>query len=455
MISRRQFLHSLPTVSGLLLTTRFRPMCGVAITAHPQQTRCSATVQEILNMAATVEALTVTFYYEAVTAVDGFFTALPTSYQRYLQLTLDAEQFHYYHLIEERDATPTQEFFHFPIDCFALGQFATFLKTLDELENAAISWYLAAIRQLGELEESTLATLFGQMVGVEAEHRVMGREMAQNGPPAANDLCFERADLVCSTDITGPLASYLDGGPGFNDAILLPDLAQITAAVDGTNCEAGVPITLTTCPESIADILNTAATAEALGITFYYAATQGDFFSQLSATQQWYLQAALDEERSHLDFLLDHGAASPPDSFFFPAAVFEERAQFLMLLDTLENTFISTYLAAIPQLHALGESLLAEIIAQILGVESAHRVLGRVLQGEKLPHNRCLAQAAYQCLGDANVALTPFLTGNATLPMIKVQPTVDEINQAVARFGCTAVPLATVPPKLFLPQIMK
>jgi len=277
------------------------------------------------------------------------------------------------------------------VNGFAFGQFSNFLATLDQLEMATLACYLAAIRRLGELNEPALAALFGQIAGIEAEHRVMGREMAQNSPPAPNNLCYERADFVCAAEVNGVLVRYFNGGAGFIGPVALPDQAQVTSAVGAATCEAVSPLAIITCPESLTDILNTAATTEALGVTFYYHAIQGGFFPQLSAPQQWYLQAALDEERHHLGFLLDQGAAPPPTTFFFPADVFEDRVQFLALLATLENAFISAYLAAIPRLHALGEPLLAEIAGQILGVEAEHRVLGRVLQGEKLPHNRCLA----------------------------------------------------------------
>jgi hypothetical protein len=135
--------------------------------------------------------------------------------------------------------------------------------------------------------------------------------------------------------------------------------------------------------------------------------------------------------------------------------IFDDLPRFLDLLDTLENAFIGAYLAAIPCLHQLGQPLLAEIAGQILGVESEHRVLGRVIDGQRLPNNRCLALAGYTCIAEAVVDLTPFVTGNAELSEQRTLPSQTQIDTAVATFGCTPVPTANIPPDIFLPIVAR
>lgn len=54
-----------------------------------------------------------------------------------------------------------------------------------------------------------------------------------------------------------------------------------------------------TCDESVSDILQIAVAAEAIGVTIYLGALNSPLFQSLRAHQQWYLQAALDEERRH------------------------------------------------------------------------------------------------------------------------------------------------------------
>ena len=449
--SRRELLQSLGIVGGIWLYQPWRSRPPI-VTASP--TACPTTVVALRAGSAMVEALLTTFYYTAITTRDGFFADLPAVVQRYLRLSLDAEWAHYRLWIEQEGESP-QTHFYFPEKLFMAGAFPAFLATLDNLERVSIAFYLAAIRQSADLDDPLLAAVCGQLVAIEAEHRVMGREIAQNSPPAPNDLCYEPADFVCAAEVTRVLTGYLNGGAGFSGPVALPAQAQVSSAVGTATCLASAPATVVACAETKTDILATAATAEALGVTFYYHAIQGGFFAQLSAPQQWYLQAALDEERHHLAFLLEQGATLPPSHFFFPSGVFDNLTLFLDLLDTLENAFISAYLAAIQRFQALGEPLLAEIAGQILGVEAEHRVLGRVLQGEPLPHNRCLAQAAYSCVGEANVALTAFISGSAKFTTEKAQPTTTAIESAVDRFGCTPVPLAALAPNLYLPLVIQ
>jgi hypothetical protein len=427
----------------------------VPVRVRHSSARCTATVPELLNLAATLEALSVSYYYQAISSADGFFAVLPTAYQRYLRVTLDEEWFHYRYLTTQHAATPVNTSFHFPVNIFAVGHFGNFLATMNTLEMATIALYLAAIRQLGEQNEPVLAEIFGQIAGIEAEHRVMGREMAQHSPPAPNDLCFERTDFLCAAEASRALANFLNGGAGFTGPFTLPDQAAITGAVGSSTCEEVATATAAPCADTLADSLGAAAMAEAIGISLYYHGIEGGFFAQLSDPQQWYLQAALDEERNHLNFLLANGATPPPSRFFFPAGIFDDLPRFLDLLDTLENAFISAYLAAIPRLHQLGEPLLAEIAGQILGVESGHRVLGRVMDGQRLPNNRCLALAGYTCITQAVVELTPFVTGNDELTERRALPSHAEIDTAVVTFGCTPVPTASIPPEIFLPVVAR
>lgn len=440
-LSRRAFLQqSALAISALLLPGFIAPVAGPH---SPLTSTCPGTAQTLLDLIARVEALSVTFYYSTITAADGFFDGLPTTFQRWLRVTLDEEWFHSSHLRQHGAALADTGFFFKP-STFAPGHLADFLAAMDAIEVASIAAYLVAIRQMGELNESLWAEVLGQMAGVEAEHRVMGREMAQNSPPAPNNLCYERADYLCAAQVEAALARYFSGGAGYEGPVALPDQEAVAAAVGSSTCAAIPPASASTCTETPADILSIAATAEALGITFYFGGIRGGFFAQLTSEQQWYLQAALDEERQHLDFLLSQGAALPPAHFFFPPGIFDDLPAFLALLDTLENAFIGAYLAAVQSFSRLGQPLLAEIAGQILGVECEHRVLGRVIARQRLPHDRCFARAGYDCLAQAAADLAPFVNGDAQLTLQRSLPSASEITNAVDVFGCTPVALASL-----------
>jgi len=100
--------------------------------------------------------------------------------------------------------------FYFPAGSF--DDITTFLSTLDALETAFVGAYLAAVRELSSMaarlppldspqldpsgREYTAAQLVyfsevaAAILGVEAEHRAMGRVIARAIP--ANDVCYEQ-----------------------------------------------------------------------------------------------------------------------------------------------------------------------------------------------------------------------------------------------------------------------
>jgi len=305
-LSRRQFLIGLALAAGGAVgpsraASLARPAAG-SLSSQEGVIVCGESMQQVLDMAATAEALAITFYYGAITTPGGFFSRLRGEQQGYLRVALDEERFHYTYLLG-RGAQPLATAFYFAAGVFGFNGFASFLDAMDAVETASIGLYLAAARRLGEHGETLLAEIVEQMLGVEAEHRAIGRELAQNAPPPPNNLCFERATGACVAWAFEPLRRFLASDPASEGPFELPGDAEITTAVGSSTCTAVPVASAASCQETAADILNIAATAEALGITLYYQAIQSGFFGQLTESRQWYLQAALDEERNHLSFL--------------------------------------------------------------------------------------------------------------------------------------------------------
>jgi hypothetical protein len=439
-LSRRRFLQAALLFSGGALL----PAAGAG--PGPASGPCADTIQQILDAAATLEALALTFYYRAITTPGGFFERiLSPDRQGYLRATLAAERSHY-HWLAIQGAQPLAGAFYFAPNTFGALDLPTFSAAQDAIETTQIALYLAAARRFGEEARPDLAEIAGQILGVESEHRVIGREISAAPPNPRNDRCFEQATAGCVAEALGQLGPFLYGGGGFSGPFAQPSNAAIDMALAGVSCTDVPPAAAAACSETAAQILDIAAAAEALGITLYYHGTQGGFFAALEEQQQWYLQAALDEERSHLDFLKANGGAPPAAPFFFPAGMFDDLAAFLDTLDMLENLFIGAYLAAMRRFAQLGQPLLSEIAGQILGVEAEHRVLGRIIGGARPPNDLCLERASYSCLSEAAGALAPFIQGDQSHTLQKAQPTPEQIDTAVSLFGCTPVPLATNPP---------
>jgi hypothetical protein len=132
------------------------------------------------------------------------------------------------------------------------------------------------------------------------------------------------------------------------------------------------------------DILVAAEIAEALAVTTYSNIIQrSPFFRALPDDDQGYLQAARQEEMSH--YLLEQSVTdqfTPFTSFFYPPNMFANAQTTLNVLVTLEDAFIAAYLVGVRNFTTRNLRVTA---ARIMGIESDHRTLARVLGGDVTP----------------------------------------------------------------------
>ncbi len=125
-------------------------------------------------------------------------------------------------------------------------------------------------------------------------------------------------------------------------------------------------------------IVGAAQIAEALAVTTYTNIINlAPFFRRLPADDQGYLRAARQEEMSH--YLLEKsvtGKPSPFTTFFYPPKMFGDAQTTLDVLVTLEDAFIAAYLVGVRNFSTPDLRVTA---ARIMGIESDHRTLARVL----------------------------------------------------------------------------
>jgi hypothetical protein len=125
-------------------------------------------------------------------------------------------------------------------------------------------------------------------------------------------------------------------------------------------------------------ILIAAEIAEALAVTTYSnIIANAPFFTRLAADDQGYLQAARQEEMSH--YLLEQsvtGQPSPFTAFYYPHGMFADAQTTLNVLVTLEDAFIAAYLVGV---RNFTQQRLRVTAARIMGIESDHRTLARVV----------------------------------------------------------------------------
>jgi hypothetical protein len=125
-------------------------------------------------------------------------------------------------------------------------------------------------------------------------------------------------------------------------------------------------------------ILGAAQIAEALAVTTYTGIIDtSPFFGRLEEDDQGYLRAARVEEMSH--YLLEQSVTrkpSPATTFFYPPRMFEDARTTLNVLVTLEDAFIAAYLVGVRKFSSPDLRVTA---ARIMGIESDHRTLARVV----------------------------------------------------------------------------
>jgi hypothetical protein len=126
------------------------------------------------------------------------------------------------------------------------------------------------------------------------------------------------------------------------------------------------------------DILVAAEIAEALAVTTYTNIINiAPFFKQLPDDDQGYLVGARQEEMSH--YLLEQSVtdqSTPFTQFFYPPKMFSDAQTTLNILVTLEDAFIAAYLVGVRNFTTRNLRVTA---ARIMGIESDHRTLARVL----------------------------------------------------------------------------
>jgi hypothetical protein len=157
-------------------------------------------------------------------------------------------------------------------------------------------------------------------------------------------------------------------------AVLAPPAAALLSH-KGSNDDMPSASTLIAGDRSI---LIAAEIAEALAVTTYsHIIKRSPFFKRIPDDDQGYIEAALQEEMSH--YALEQSVTNentPFDEFFYPKQMFHDTQTTLNTLVTLEDAFIAAYLVGV---RNFSSTALRVTAARIMGIESDHRTLARVI----------------------------------------------------------------------------
>ena len=194
---------------------------GFESTAEAQAQTPGDSVQTMLNVAITAEALATTLVYGVVTQ-STYFRRLPAIHQDALRATLTTEQTHFDILAAEGGRPLITQFF---IPDGLLENIPLLVTVGDFLETTCIGAYLAATRRFAELNMPIMAEVASQLGGSEAEHRslirALGRDVARI-PLIPNNIPIERPTLFQVSQAQQVLAPFLRGGEAFGRRFVGP-----------------------------------------------------------------------------------------------------------------------------------------------------------------------------------------------------------------------------------------
>lgn len=238
--SRRDFLKKTGIVGATMaLGVMAEPLLGASGPAFAATGGPFEPIPQILGLALTAEQLATTFYYMGINSTATLPQSTNSGNIPYLQAALDAENFHAQLLADAGGVSLAgpNPMFYFPQGTFANDN--NFLAVLNALETAFIEAYLAAIYQFGSQGRSDLAQVAGEIMGVEAEHRVLGRQILTDftSLKVPNNLLLEEADGTSVAVVAQALIPFLSAnnfGGASDGPYALPSQSQIAAAV-GSN----------------------------------------------------------------------------------------------------------------------------------------------------------------------------------------------------------------------------
>ena len=176
--------------------------------------------------------------------------------------------------------------------------------------------------------------------------------------------------------------------------------------------------------ETVQQIINIAATAEAFAVTALGGALANAATGALALTalQRQTFTAARAEEQAHYAYLTAAGARPLTTTFTVPnAKIVTDVPTFLLTVIELEEAFIAAYLAAAQEFALLGQARLAQLALQIGSVEAEHRAGARFFAVEAgllsgTPNDVAFEKALFTSVSGAADALKSlgFIGGRGT-----------------------------------------
>jgi hypothetical protein len=252
--NRRHFLRTAGTASAFAALGLAAPKQLFAATPKTSTPTSPDTPAEIFTAALVAEDLAITFYYNALigeviqdpnlAGPGGTATKVSStgsvSNVYYLRAALHEENIHadlFRSLLGITGAPYNDPYLKFYMPTGPFGYLSAFIPMLSALENAFIAAYLAAIQEFSLLAAAGTQTIGGtsytpadftyyaavaaSILGVESEHRALGRAISPNILPA-NQLNYEQQNGIFTvyngtTSAVAALTPFLAPGDGLQE----------------------------------------------------------------------------------------------------------------------------------------------------------------------------------------------------------------------------------------------
>lgn len=190
--------------------------------------------QLILNLADTAETFASTHYYNAIMNADAL--GLSDDEVRNLKAFLDSELKHK-QFLEANGAQSLATEFYVPGNLYSDRN--VFITTSDTAESWFIAAYLASVRRFAELGNPLLAATAAQVMGIEAEHQALIRQM---GGLLPSNHTLKQALFYNTSEVAPYFQPFLDGsGEGFVGPAPFPGAEAIAALVGDEGVLTDVP----------------------------------------------------------------------------------------------------------------------------------------------------------------------------------------------------------------------
>ncbi|HEU5330712.1 MAG TPA: ferritin-like domain-containing protein [Thermomicrobiales bacterium] len=185
--------------------------------------------------------------------------------------------------------------------------------------------------------------------------------------------------------------------------------------------QAGMLGSVAAASETVTDIINIAATAEALAVTLLGgaldSAAKGGYNKAIPDPVVAILKAARAEEQYHLDYLQGAGAKPLTTTFNVPdPKLLSDYNTLFTTLVTAEGLFIAAYASAAREFAEMNHPELVKVAFQIGTVEAEHRVLANYALGTRPANNVAFEKMVVTTVGDAAATLKQlgFIGGSGT-----------------------------------------